>query len=120
MLALGGGRLGDRSIGLDDARRGGRGLKPVHVAAGRERQGRGQQHRRNPKAAALPSLAPSRQLRHFSYSFLSGELVPAKYFNLPDMEHFNSRPAPRLDPAADANPSIFEGLKNNSSRLESG
>jgi hypothetical protein len=51
---------------------------------------------------------------------LSGELVPAKYFNLPDMEHFNSRPAPRLDPAADANPPIFEGLNNNSGRLESG
>src|SRR6476469_4334618 len=44
--------------------------------------------------------------------------VPADHFNLPHTEHFDARPAARLDPATDTNPSIFERLKDNSSRLE--
>jgi hypothetical protein len=50
---------------------------------------------------------------------LSSELIPAKHFNLPHPEHFDSRPAACLDPAADTNLSIFEGLKDNSGRPES-
>ena len=46
------------------------------------------------------------------------ELIPAKQLNLPRMERFNSRPAARLDPAADTNPSIFERLRRHAGRLE--
>ena len=73
--------------------------------------------------SSLPCLVPSRTLRHFSYPVVSGELIPAAQnsvcqFNLPHPEHLNPRPAPRLDPAADANPPIFEGLKGNAGGLE--
>src|SRR5450756_2624945 len=44
----------------------------------------------------------------------SGELIPAEQLNLPHPEHLDSRPAPRLDKAADTNPPILEGLKDDS------
>jgi hypothetical protein len=34
------------------------------------------------------------------------------------MERFYSRPATRLDPATDANPLVFEGLKHDPTGLE--
>jgi hypothetical protein len=49
---------------------------------------------------------------------LPGELVPTEQLDLSHPEHFDSRPAPRLDPTADANPSIFERFKGHSGRLE--
>ena len=98
------------------AGRGRGGLEPVDIAAGGQAQSRAQQGGRSPKAAACPSLAPSRTPRHVSYSYLAGGLIPAQHFNLPHPEHLDSRPAPRLDPAADPNPSIFEGLKARSRR----
>ena len=79
-----------------------------------------QQNGRSPKAAAQPGLAPSRTLRHRRHSVSARELILAQQFDLPHPERLNSRPAARLDPAADANPSIFEGLKHNSGRLERG
>ena len=45
-------------------------------------------------------------------------LIPAEHFNLPHPEHFDPWPTPRLDKAADTNPSIFEGLKAKSGGLE--
>ena len=74
--------------------------------------------RRSPKAAAHPCLAPSRTPSHVSYSSVFGELIPAQQFNLPHPERLDSRPAPRLDQAADPNPSIFERLKDDSGGLE--
>jgi hypothetical protein len=67
-----------------------------------------QQGARRPKAAACPLVAPSGTPRHVSYSYLAGGLIPAQHFNLPHPEQFDSRAAPRLDPATDANPPIFE------------
>jgi hypothetical protein len=46
-----------------------------------------------------------------------GGLIPTKHFNLSHPEHLDSRAAPRLDPAADTNPSILQGLKADSGRL---
>ena len=42
------------------------------------------------------------------------------HFNLPHPEHFDSRPGARLNPAADANSSIFEGLGREPGRPERG
>ena len=128
MLAFGGRRLHHGAVGFYRGCRGGGGLKPAHLAAGRERQASAQQDGRSPKAAAHPSLAPSRQLRHFSYSCLSGrhgshqaqsDRLVSQHFDLPRMERFNSRTATRLDPATDANPLVFEGLKHDAFGLES-
>src|SRR5258708_27180065 len=117
MRAHGGRRRRDRrTIGLDDGtwrRRRGGGLEPAHVAAGGEHKTCAQQNGRSPKAAAHPSLAPSRKLSHVSYSYLSCELIPAEQFYLPHPEHFDSRPLSRLDPAAPTNLSISEGLSYN-------
>src|SRR5882724_12516861 len=49
---------------------------------------------------------------------LKNALVPAEHFNLPHPEHLDSWPTPRLDKAADTNPSIFEGLRQESGGLE--
>jgi hypothetical protein len=49
---------------------------------------------------------------------MSSELIPAKQFNLPHPEHFNSWPATHLNETTDTNPSIFEGLGNNAGRLQ--
>ena len=96
-----------------------RGLKPAHVAAGGKREGRAQQDGRSPKAAAHPGLVPSRaRVIASATRSLSSELILAEQFNLSHPEHLDSRPAPRLDPAADANSSIFERLKVNSGSLE--
>jgi hypothetical protein len=46
------------------------------------------------------------------------ELILAKQLNLSHPERLDSRPAPRLDPATNPNPSIFEGLKVNSGGRE--
>src|SRR5260221_7420992 len=122
MLALGGRRRRDRrTVGLDDGtwrRRRGGGLEPAHVAAGGEHKTCAQQDGRSPKAAAHRSLAPSRKLNHVSYSYFSCELIPAEQFHLPHPEHFDSWPLARLDPAADTNFSIFEGLRYNPGGLE--
>src|SRR5258708_25204552 len=122
MLALGGRRRSDRrTIGLDDGtwrRRRGGGLEPAHVAAGGEHKTCAQQNGRSPKAAAHPSLAPSRKLSHVSYSYLSCELIPAEQFYLPHPEHFDSWPLARLDPAAHTNLSIFQGRRYNPAVLE--
>ena len=122
MLFFGGGTLRDRAVGLGwiGRRRGGPGLEPADIAAGGQRETGAQQHRRSPKAAAHPFLVPSRTTSHFSYSSEFRELIPAEHFNLPHPEHFNSRPAPCLDPTANTNPSILEGLKGNAGRLETG
>ena len=45
-------------------------------------------------------------------------LIPAKQFNLPHPEHFDSWPATRLNKAPDTNPSIFKGLRYHAGRLE--
>ena len=83
------------------------GLKPAHVAAGGQRKGGAQQHRRSPKAPAYPSLAPSRKPHQIGYSYWSGGLAPAKQLNLPHMEHLDARSAARLDPATDTDPFIL-------------
>ena len=49
---------------------------------------------------------------------LSGRLIPTEQLNLPYPKHFDPRAAPRLDPAPNANPSIFERLKAHPGRLE--
>lgn len=49
---------------------------------------------------------------------LSDELIPAKHFQLPRTEQFDSRAVARLDPATDANPLVFEGLKACSGSLD--
>jgi hypothetical protein len=61
---------------------------------------------------------PFRTLCHFSYSYLSRELIFAKQHNLPHPEHFDSRPAARLDPAANTNPSILKRLNEDTGSLE--
>ena len=83
----------------------------VDTAAAGQQQNRAQQRARSPKPAACPSVAPSRTPRHVSHSYLAGGLIPAKHLNLPHTEHLDSRAAPRLDPAADPNPPILQGLK---------
>ena len=118
MLALGGRRLRDRARRLCRACRRGGGLKPADIAAGGQRKNGAQQDGRSPKAAAHSNLAPSRKPSHSNYSYFPRELIPAKQFNLPHPEHFDSRPATRLDPATDPNPSILEGLKADSGSLE--
>src|ERR1019366_3200360 len=118
MLALCGRSLRDRPIWLEGACDRGRGRKPAGIAAGGEGKSCAQQGGHSPKAAAHPGLAPSHTLCHSNCSYLSRELIPAKHFNLPHPEHFDSRPAARLNPAADTNPSIFEGLKYTPSSLE--
>ena len=79
VLALGGGRLRHRVVGLDRTGRwrDGLQLEPVHVAAGGEQQACRHKDRRSPKAAAHPLLAPSRNTSHFGYSFPFGGLIPA-------------------------------------------
>jgi hypothetical protein len=118
MLALGGRALRHRAIGLGRARRGGRGLEAVDIAAGGKREGCAQHHGRSPKPAAYPSLAPSRTIHHVASLNLAGGLIPAKQFDLPHPEHFHSRAAARLNVAAHANPPIFERLGNDAGRLE--
>jgi hypothetical protein len=51
-------------------------------------------------------------------TFPDHALFPAEHFNLPHPEHFYSWSTPRLDKAADTNPSIFEGLKAKAGGLE--
>jgi hypothetical protein len=41
-------------------------------------------------------------------------LVRTQYFDLPRLPHFHPWSGPRLDPAANPNPFIFEGLRDNS------
>ncbi len=101
-------------------RRGGRGLEPAHVAAGGERQaahsstGAAQRRRlipflRRPANSATSATRLSSRAR---------ALIPAQQLDLPHPEHFDSRPAARLDQAADTNPLIFEGLKDDAGSLE--
>jgi hypothetical protein len=94
-----------------------RGLKPGGIAAASQRKG-DTQNRRSQKAAAHPRLTPFRTLCHFSYSYLSRELIFAKQLNLPRPEHFDSRSAARLDPAANTNPLILERLNDDARSLE--
>ena len=124
MLALAGGRLRHRAVRLDRRRRPTTATRsrnrPMSPQAESVRRG-AQQGRRSQKAAACPSLAPSCTLSHVSYSScrtFSRLLIPAEHFNLPHPEHLDPRPTPRLDKAADTNPSIFEGLRRKPSRLE--
>src|SRR4051794_3024955 len=49
---------------------------------------------------------------------LSGELILAKHFHLRRTQQFDSRAAPRLDPATNANPLVFERLKAGSGSLD--
>src|SRR5947209_3176969 len=46
-------------------------------------------------------------------------LVLAGHLNLPRLEHLDPRPGSRLDPAADPNSLVFEGLKRDPRSLES-
>src|SRR5712671_5307747 len=105
MLALGGRRLRDRAVGLDRTCRRRRGLEPVDMAAAQRRR-----------------LVPlSRRPTHPATAAtlcLSRELVPAQQLNLPHPQQFDSRPATRLDEAADANPSIFKRLNASPGSLE--
>ncbi len=117
VLAFGGGGLRDRPD-LERVCGRERGLEPGGIAAGGERQNRSQQEGRGPKAAAHPSLVPSRTLCHFSYSYLSRELIRAQQLNLPHPQHFNSWPAARLDPAANTNPSILKRLNDDPGSLK--
>jgi hypothetical protein len=86
--------------------------------AGGQRKNGAQHDGRSPKAAAHSNLAPSRKPCHSNYSYFPRGLIPAKQFNLPRPEHFDSRPATRLDPATDPNPSILERLKGDSGRFD--
>lgn len=119
MLALGGRRLREGANRLCRARRRGRGLEPADIAAAGKGKSRPQQEGRSPKAAAHPNLAPSRKFCHSSHSYFSSVLISAQQLNLPDLKHFDARPATRLDPAADTNTPILQGLKNNSGSLDS-
>jgi hypothetical protein len=110
--------LRDDAIGLRGADDRGCGLEPAEIAAGGERERYAQQDGRSPKAAAHRSVAPSRKPCHSNYSYLSSQLIPAQQLNLPHPEHFDSRPAARLDPAADSNPPIFERLKHDTGSLD--
>ena len=117
MLALGGRGLSDGPDRFKRVCRWNRGLKPGGIAAASQRQG-DTQNRRSQKAAAHPRLTPFRTLCQFSYSYLSRELIFAKQLNLPRPEHFDSRPAARLDPAANTNPLILERLNDDARSLE--
>src|SRR4051794_17756703 len=57
---------------------------------------------------ALPSRRPERSV---TTSTLGSWLIPTQHFNLPHPEQLDSWPTPRLDIAADTNPSIFERLR---------
>src|SRR5437667_726055 len=119
MLGLGGRRLRDRAVGLGRTCRRRRSLEPADIATGGQRKSRAQQGGRSPKAAARAYLAPSHKPCHSGYSIcLSRELIPAQQLNLPHPQQFDSWPATRLDEAADANPSIFEGLNASYGSLE--
>ena len=110
----------------------GRGLKPADIAAGGKHEACAQQNGRSPKAggSSLPSRRPANYPpRQLLFLYLSGRpgsrslpgptsLVP-QHFDLPHPEHFNSRPATRLDQAPDTNPLVFERLRHNARRLES-
>ena len=109
MLALGGRGLRHRAHGLDRiARRRWGGREAVDAAAAGKRQKRAQQRHRSPKPAVCSPVVPSRTPRHVNYSYLAVGLIPVQHFNLPRPEHLDSRAAPRLDPAPDPNPSIFQ------------
>ena len=121
MLALGGRAFARPCVpacwGAWGRRRGG--LKPADIATAGQAQTRRTAHRRSPMAPARPGpRAVPRTLPRRPRICLAN-LILAKQFNLPHPEHLNSRPAARLDPAADPNSSIFEGLKRDSGGLES-
>jgi hypothetical protein len=118
VLALGGRGLRDRPGRFERVCRRNGGLKPGGIAAGSQRKGDAQQNGRSQKAANHPRPVPFRTLYHFSYSYLSRGLIFAKQLNLPRPEHFDSRPAARLDPAANTNPSILERLNEDTRSLE--
>ena len=84
-------------------------LKPAEIAAGGQRNGRAQQRRRSPKAAAHPGLVPSRTpVPRRLTRMRSSALIPAEQLNLPHPDALDPRPAARLDPATNPNPPIFE------------
>ncbi len=117
MLALDGRGLRDRP-GLERACGRDRGLELGDIAAGGERKSRAQQHGRSPKPAAHPGLVPSRAFCHVSYSYLSRKLILAQQLNLPRAEHFDPRPAARLDPASYTNSSILERFNDHTGNLK--
>jgi hypothetical protein len=49
---------------------------------------------------------------------LENALIPTQHFDLPHPEHLDPWSTPRLDKAADTNPSIFERLRGKPRRLE--
>ena len=83
-------------------------------------------HRAQPKGGGsipclVPRAVPHTPVTRFAspvVTLIRSKLILAQQFDLPHPEHFNSWSAPRLDPAADTNPSMFEGLKHDSGALE--
>src|SRR5882672_2109739 len=72
-------------------------VKAAHSTAGAAK-------RRRP---AFPSRRPERSVTSATRGCLAN-YFRTQHFNLPHPEHFDSWPTPRLDKAADTNPSIFE------------
>ena len=118
MLALGGGRLRHRAVRLGRRRRAAVveavWNRPMSPQADSVRR-RGTASAPQPKGGGLVPLSrrPARPVTSATRIMYRG-LIPAEHFDLPHPEHLDPRPAPRLDPAADANPSIFERLKRES------
>src|SRR6185312_10804454 len=64
-----------------------------------------------------PALVPRRSTHPVTVVTSPPGLV-ADHFNLPRPEHLDPRSSAPFNPAADANPSIFEGLGNDARSLE--
>ena len=79
------------------------GLKPAHIAAAGQAQTRRTATPAQPKGGGSSRFRAVPRTLPRQHSYLPGELILAKQLNLPHPEHFDSRPAARLDPAADPN-----------------
>ena len=134
MLALGSRRLRHGAVRLGRCSRQGRpgGLEAAHVAAGGQADRGANERGRCQKAAAFSSDLLSRPCHHNRKSLLVMILSETRYplvgimpfalvrkqFQLPHPEQFDSGPGPRLDEAANPNPSILEGLRRHAGRLK--
>ena len=117
-LRHGAGRFGGRAMAGDGAAVSNRPMLPQADSVKAAHSTAGAAKRRRP---VFPSRRPARSVTSATLlvaAFLSETLIPTQHFNLPHPEHLDSWPTPRLDKAADTNPSIFERLRRKPGRLE--